>query len=231
MTMTSKLSAIAAATLLAFSGAAFSQTVNNGTFAGPDQSTAGVDNIAGWNSTGAISTRVLSSLNDQPGQGVVSLAAPPGGSMDSTVVQAWYLSGSPDSISQSISGLTIGKQYTITFDEAAANRGSTLYNGTLDWQVSFGGHTLKSDALTIPGVDGATSWVANSLTFTADAATEVLAFLAQSSVGVAPEPILLLDNVSISSAAVAAVPEPGTYALMFAGLGIMGFVAKRRKGA
>lgn len=38
---------------------------------------------------------------------------------------------------------------------------------------------------------------------------------------------LAIDNVSLSVAA--AVPEPETYALMFAGLGVVGFIARRRK--
>ena len=37
-----------------------------------------------------------------------------------------------------------------------------------------------------------------------------------------------LDNVSMS---VSAVPEPGTYAMLLAGLGLLGFVARRRKSA
>lgn len=39
-----------------------------------------------------------------------------------------------------------------------------------------------------------------------------------------------LDNVGLS-ATVAAVPEPETYALMLAGLGLVGFAARRRKRA
>ena len=38
---------------------------------------------------------------------------------------------------------------------------------------------------------------------------------------------LAIDNFSFS---VTAVPEPGTYALLLAGLGIVGFVARRRRG-
>lgn len=36
------------------------------------------------------------------------------------------------------------------------------------------------------------------------------------------------DNFSLTSAAIAPVPEPETYALMLAGLGLLGFAAKRR---
>jgi len=39
---------------------------------------------------------------------------------------------------------------------------------------------------------------------------------------------LAIDNVSLS--VTAAVPEPGTYAMLLAGLGAVGFVARRRRG-
>ena len=38
-----------------------------------------------------------------------------------------------------------------------------------------------------------------------------------------------IDNLTLAHAAVTAVPEPETYALMLAGLGVLGFVARRRK--
>jgi hypothetical protein len=38
-----------------------------------------------------------------------------------------------------------------------------------------------------------------------------------------------IDNVTFNQPLTAAVPEPGTYALMALGLGAMGFVARRRK--
>jgi hypothetical protein len=40
--------------------------------------------------------------------------------------------------------------------------------------------------------------------------------------------LLAIDNVSLS--VTAAVPEPGTYAMLLAGLGAIGFVARRRRG-
>jgi hypothetical protein len=38
-----------------------------------------------------------------------------------------------------------------------------------------------------------------------------------------------MDNVSIQETAVAAIPEPETYAMLLAGLGLLGFAARRRK--
>lgn len=38
------------------------------------------------------------------------------------------------------------------------------------------------------------------------------------------------DNFSLQSAALSAIPEPETYAMLFAGLGLLGFIARRRRG-
>jgi len=40
---------------------------------------------------------------------------------------------------------------------------------------------------------------------------------------------LAIDNFSLSATAVAAVPEPETYAMLLAGLGLIGFAARRRR--
>lgn len=41
--------------------------------------------------------------------------------------------------------------------------------------------------------------------------------------------IFLVDNISLNSANVSPVPEPETYAMLLAGLGLMGGIARRRK--
>lgn len=128
----------------------------------------------------------------------------------------------PGVLSQTITGLTAGSQYTLNFDYALAQQvGFNGANTNNYWQVMFGNSTQNSNALSIAN-GGFSGWNTSSMTFTATGASQVLSFLAKGSPG-AP-PFLLLDSVSMT----AAVPEPSTWAMLAAGLGLIGFAARRR---
>ncbi|MBX3616635.1 PEP-CTERM sorting domain-containing protein [Nitrosomonas sp.] len=105
-----------------------------------------------------------------------------------------------------ISGVT----YTLSFDLAGSQRGSTE---TVD--INFG---TASTSVTLGGSAPLTAY---DLSFT-PSASGVYGFsfenLGGDNVG------LLLDNVSVS-----AVPEPETYAMLLAGLGMLGFMLRSRK--
>jgi hypothetical protein len=209
--------------LLGAASPAMSQTVVNGSF---EQGTTGADGgscATGWTCTGNVNEQNWNYFNTQFGATAHLTASPNGGN----VADAWYVSSSvpADSLSQTLESLTIGKTYTVTFEEAITNRSATFYNGTMDWLVSIGGATLSSQAIGIPGPSESTLWTTVTASFVADAASETLKFLAQTSVATAPEPVLLLDGVAVT----AAVPEPSSYALLLAGVGVMFFVVKRRK--
>ncbi|MYM30817.1 PEPxxWA-CTERM sorting domain-containing protein [Duganella sp. CY15W] len=129
----------------------------------------------------------------------------------------------PGTLSQSISGLTVGGKYTLTFDYALGQQvGFDGANSNNYWQVGLGGSTQNSTALSIAN-GGFSGWKTASMTFTATNASEVLSFLAKGASPGAP-PFMLLDSVSLTSA----VPEPTTWGMLLGGLGLLGFVARRR---
>lgn len=128
----------------------------------------------------------------------------------------------PGTLSQTITGLTAGKQYTLNFDYALAQQvGFDGANANNYWQVGFGNSTQNSTALSIAN-GGFSGWTSSTMTFTATSASQVLSFLAQGSPG-AP-PFLLLDSVSMT----AAVPEPSTWGMLLAGAALLGFAVRRR---
>lgn len=110
--------------------------------------------------------------------------------------------------------LTAGTSYTLTFDLAGSQRSGYDNNNIVD--VFFGG---TSNSYTLNTFDQFSTY---SLTYTATSSGPFsMSFhnLGGDNVGA------LLDNVSVT----AAVPEPESYAMMVAGLGLMGFMVRRRR--
>ncbi len=107
--------------------------------------------------------------------------------------------------------LTAGT-YTLAWSDAG--RGN--YGGpTETYQVIVGGNVLSTES-----VNYGAAWTNKSLTFTTTGNT-TLSFAGQTT----SDSTAFIDNVSVT----AAVPEPGTYAMLMAGLGLLGVLARRRK--
>ncbi len=127
-------------------------------------------------------------------------------------------------ITQTISGLTVGKLYNITFDYGYAQQKGFTGATTQDIKACLGSTCATTPSLTNPS-KGFTGWFTTDDVFQATATSEVLSFLAQSSTPVPP--FALLDGVSVT-----AVPELSSWVLMlsgFAGIGLAGYRRRDRK--
>ena len=127
----------------------------------------------------------------------------------------------PGFLSQSFS-VVAGQRYNLSFD-MARNSSGPAGQGVA---VSFGG--VAGNFYSTAAASN-TLYSSNTLSFTA--ATTGLATLSFASAAKAGTPFdnfsgAVIDNVSV----MAAVPEPETYAMLLAGLGLMGFL-RRRKAA
>jgi hypothetical protein len=139
-------------------------------------------------------------------------------------------SGYQGPLYQTISGLTVGQTYVLTFDAAVNQQSGISGNITAYWGVGFfaGSNpppTTASSYTDPMGTVGLTpsntqTWQVVTENFVASATTETLAFLAGSPEASGP-PFALLSNVSLTS-----TPEPGTMALL--GLGLLSIPALSR---
>jgi len=133
-------------------------------------------------------------------------------------------------MSQTLTGLTVGKMLTVTFDYAGAQQFNRNLATTEGWAVSLGGVTQDTALLSTPN-HGFSPWQMASFTFTPTSSTEVLSFMSIGTAAAALPPFALLDSVSATQGT---VPEPSTWVMMvlgFAGLGYAGFRSNRRKPA
>ncbi|MGK5080925.1 choice-of-anchor C family protein [Janthinobacterium sp. HLX7-2] len=120
-------------------------------------------------------------------------------------------------ISQSF-GTVAGQLYNVSFSLAGNTDGGSSLK-LLDTGVT-GVHTFSFDAT---GQSHSNmGWVTKGFSFIATGASSTLYFQGSSANGAWGA---ALDNVSVT----AAVPEPSTYAMLAAGLGLMGLVVRRRR--
>jgi hypothetical protein len=162
----------------------------------------------------------------------VALYSPTGASPDG----GNFIGADPDyhngAISQTISGLTSGDTYMVSFYYAGAQQVGYSGPTTEGWAVSLGGQTDYTGGnpngnLSDPS-HGFTGWQTADLTFTASSGSEVLSFLATGTGGATLPPFALLDGVSISQCP-PGVPEPATWAMMLLGLGGLGGALRARR--
>lgn len=131
----------------------------------------------------------------------------------------------PGTLKQYVGGLEVGTKYVLTFEYALAQQVNwSGANEGVYWEVGFGGNDKQNTKkLDIPE-KGFSGWQTATMVFTAGNTSEWLSFLSQRTASGGP-PFMLLDNVQLT----ADVPEPATWTLMLAGLGLVGFAARRRR--
>ncbi|KPF72497.1 hypothetical protein IP88_09965 [alpha proteobacterium AAP81b] len=133
-------------------------------------------------------------------------------------------------ITQLISGLTVGREYNVSFEWAAAQQTNFFGDTFESWQVSLldSGNNVTADYSTgfVNNPEaGFQPWRAASFRFTATEAAQTLRFWADGGPGGLP-PFSLLDNVSVTD-----VPEPSSWVMLIAGFGLVGAAARRRRPA
>ena len=133
-------------------------------------------------------------------------------------------SGVRGGISQTVNGLTSGDTYALTFSWGAGQLQSRTGATTEQIQASLGGQSFLTNVVSNPS-QGFTGWFTTTFDYTATAGSELLSFLSIGTPTGLP-PIATLDGVSMVD-----VPEPGSVGLLALGLGFVGLLFMRRRGA
>ena len=177
-----------------------------------------------WNSTnGGVSSSTSGVVT---GTNTTFTAVPGGAGSNFLAVDPVYQIQSPD-LTQTLSGLTVGGLYDLTFYYAGAQQ--TGFNGatTEGWTGRFGSSAFTTATIS-DAAHGFTPWVQATFAFVATSASEVLSFTATGGPSSGDPPFALLADVSLTYA-----PEPATWAVMMAGLGGLGLAGRllrRRRG-
>ena len=177
--------------------------------------------------------------------------SPAGGAflvMDSNLVDTSDIGNLTLPISQTITGLTIGNMYKVSFYWAAAKKYGFTGDTFEGFRVGLGDTVIPTNSgpneqfddteanienlpacsfcrdtgFVVNPSEGFTDWRKVDFYFTATNSTQVLSFLATGGPQGQP-PFSLLDGISMTDA-----PEPATWAMMLIGFGAVGGALRRR---
>ena len=131
---------------------------------------------------------------------------------------------------QLIDGLIVGQTYELNFEWAAAQQYGFTGATTEHWRVNLGSDasTWQATSIYSNASHASSSWMNASMIFTASNVSQWLSFMAAGTPEGEP-PFSLLDGVSLTAlpSNEAAVPEPASLALLFAGLGLIALLLRR----
>jgi hypothetical protein len=190
------------------------------------------NNLDGWTETpGNLSSPVVAidydSTANYPvsafGESIPADNAAARGTYDAVGTHAAYFSddfANPETLSQKVA-VVAGTLYTFGFDayipaNGFANPGNATFSATV------GGDAFATFDISAGPVQGWTHFEA----FGNATNTGTLSFTLAFNSNFGPSKDVVIDDVYFAAAA---VPEPETYALMLAGLGMVGFIARRRR--
>lgn len=123
---------------------------------------------------------------------------------------------------QTVTGFTIGAEYILSwyFGNFGYNGVSPAYDGANAIEVLVDGTSVGSNAL----LPTARTWTAQSLTFTATAATQEISFRAASG----NKSYISIDGITLADAG-GGIPEPKAAFLAAGGLCVLALLGRRRK--
>jgi hypothetical protein len=116
----------------------------------------------------------------------------------------------------------IGTTYQLSFDLGNVDYPG-FYSSTVSVSINNGAATLFTNVFNYD--PSGFEWERKSFSWLADAASAQITILGAANGSLSNDQGILLDNVAFTAAP---VPEPETYALLLAGLGLVGFAVRRR---